>query len=78
MPPIRLPQVSGRQVIRALAKIGFSVSRVRGSHHLLRSPGPPVKGLTVPVHGSRPVPKGTLRGIIEEAGLTVEDFKALL
>ncbi len=78
MPPTRLPQVSGRDVIRALAKMGFSVSRVRGSHHMLRSPGPPVTGVTVPVHGNRPVSKGTLRGIIEEAGLTVEEFKALL
>jgi predicted RNA binding protein YcfA (HicA-like mRNA interferase family) len=34
--------------------------------------------VSVPVHGSRPLPKGTLAAIVEESGLSDEDFIALL
>jgi len=47
----KLPVVSGKQVIKALRKIGFVVMRQRGSHVLLRrvSAGRIIK-LTVPLH----------------------------
>jgi len=40
--------------------------------------GPPTRGVSVPVHRNKTLPKGTLRAIISEAGLTVEEFIALL
>ena len=72
----RLPLVSGREVVKALAKIGYEFDRQRGSHIVLRRADPPHRRLTVPDHGE--VAKGTLRAIIRQAGLTVDEFKDLL
>jgi predicted RNA binding protein YcfA (HicA-like mRNA interferase family) len=74
MPP--LPTVSGTQLIRALERAGFAVTRVKGSHHRLKHPDG--RATTVPVHSGRDVPKGTLRSVLEDADLTVEDLRKLL
>ncbi len=70
------PTVRGDQVVKAREKVGFQVVRIRGSHHVLRhSDG---RGTTVPVHHGRDVAKGTLRNILADAGLIVEEFKRLI
>ncbi|HEY7248508.1 MAG TPA: type II toxin-antitoxin system HicA family toxin [Xanthobacteraceae bacterium] len=74
----RLPVVNGRQVLRALAKAGFVVDRIVGSHHVLVHPRGPQRTVTVPVHASRDLKQGTLRSIIRQAGLTVAEFISLL
>ncbi len=66
-----LPVVAGRDVLKALGKIGFALDRQQGSHMILRQESPPHRRLTVPDH--REVAKGTLRVIIRQAGLTVTD-----
>jgi predicted RNA binding protein YcfA (HicA-like mRNA interferase family) len=71
-----LPRVSGREVVKALSKIGYQFDRQRGSHIILRQGMSPFRRLTVPDHAE--VAKGTLRSIIREAGITVEAFKELL
>jgi predicted RNA binding protein YcfA (HicA-like mRNA interferase family) len=71
-----LPVVSGRDVVRALRKLGYALDHQRGSHMILRQEEEPHRRLTVPDH--KEVAKGTLRAIIREAGLTVADFNALL
>lgn len=71
-----LPVVSGREVVKALEKIGYGFDRQRGSHMILRQQDPPHRRLTVPDHTE--VAKGTLRTIIRQAGLTVEEFNHLL
>lgn len=71
-----LPVVSGRKVVKALEKIGYVFDRQRGSHMILRQQHPPHRRLTVPDH--KAVAKGTLRAIIRQAGLTVEEFIDLL
>ena len=71
-----LPVVSGREVVKALDKIGYILDRQRGSHMILRQQTQPHRRLTVPDHTE--VAKGTLRAIIRQAGLTVEEFKNLL
>jgi predicted RNA binding protein YcfA (HicA-like mRNA interferase family) len=71
-----LPVVSGREVVKALAIIGYVLDRERGSHMILRQNASPFRRLTVPDH--KEIAKGTLRAIIREAGLTVEQFKELL
>jgi predicted RNA binding protein YcfA (HicA-like mRNA interferase family) len=72
----RLPRVSGREVVRALQEVGYERDRQRGSHIVLRQTVPPHRRITVPDH--REVAKGTLRAIIRQAGLSVDEFKALL
>ena len=71
-----LPVVSGREVVKALAKIGYVLDRQRGSHMILRQQDPPHRRLTVPDH--KEVAKGTLRTIIRQTGLAAEEFRELL
>jgi predicted RNA binding protein YcfA (HicA-like mRNA interferase family) len=72
-----LPVTSGREAVKALCRAGFRVVRQRGSHVRLekRTEEGLIK-LTVPLHKS--LKKGTLRRIIMDAGLTVEEFNGLL
>ena len=72
----RLPVVSGRDAVKALGKMGYAVDHQTGSHMILRRSTPPFRRLTVPDH--KELAKGTLRAIIREAGLTVEQFTGLL
>lgn len=72
-----LPTATGKATLRALAKDGWSVKRVTGSHHHLTHPIKP--GLiTVPVHAGRAIPPGTLANIVKQAGLTADEFRGLL
>jgi predicted RNA binding protein YcfA (HicA-like mRNA interferase family) len=78
MPTAKLPAKHGRAIIAALNRAGFVVIRVSGSHHILRRVGEPARKVTVPVHGGKALPPGTLRSIIRQAGLTVAEFIDLL
>jgi predicted RNA binding protein YcfA (HicA-like mRNA interferase family) len=69
----KLPSLPGAKVVRAFERLGFRHVRTNGSHHILTRPGHPFN-LSVPVHGNRPVAQGTLRDLIRDAGVTVEDF----
>ena len=71
-----LPRISGREVVKALMKVGYEQDRQRGSHIVLRQTEYPHRRLVVPDHTE--VAKGTLRAIIRQSGLTVDEFKALL
>lgn len=72
---IALPRVFGREVVRALRKIGYDKDRQRGSHIALRQRALPRQRITVPDH--KEVAKVTLRAIIRQAGLTLEEYNAL-
>mgnify|MGYP001239942246 CR=1 FL=1 len=72
----RLPVVSGRGLVRALEKTGFEVDRQKGSHIVLRQTQPPHRRVTVPDH--KEIAKGTLRAILRQVGLTVEELVGLL
>lgn len=73
---MRLPVLSGAQALAAFRKMGYQVDRQRGSHIILRHWQPPHRRLSVPNH--KELAKGTLRTLIREAGLTLEEFTALL
>jgi predicted RNA binding protein YcfA (HicA-like mRNA interferase family) len=68
-----LPVLSGRDVVRVFETLGWRVTRQSGSHIILVKDGE-MATLSVPDH--REVAKGTLRGLIRAAGLTVSDFVA--
>lgn len=74
----RLPVLKGAAVIRALERAGFVVARIAGSHHILDHRNDPTRTVIVPVHAGRDLRPGTLRGIIRQAKLTVEEFKSFL
>jgi predicted RNA binding protein YcfA (HicA-like mRNA interferase family) len=69
----RLPTLSGTQVVHAFEALGWSVARQRSSHIILVRDGSHVT-LSVPDH--REVAKGTLRSLIRQAGITVDEFVA--
>ncbi|MGK7884958.1 MAG: type II toxin-antitoxin system HicA family toxin [Crocosphaera sp.] len=71
----KLPAISGKECIKALKKIDFLVYRQRGSHITLIRENPSTQ-VTIPNH--RTIAKGTLRNIIRQAGLTVDEFIDLL
>lgn len=69
----KLPVLTVREVIRKLKKAGFVFDRqAKGSHEIWYNPTTR-RRTTVPNHPGD-VPKGTLKAIIEQAGLTVEEF----
>jgi predicted RNA binding protein YcfA (HicA-like mRNA interferase family) len=74
----KLPVVNGKRTIKALQRAGFELRRVRGSHHVLLHTGPPRRIVSVPVHGNHPLPPGTLSAILDQAGLSTEEFLELL
>lgn len=73
----RVPRVSGEDAIRAFQKRGFSVKRIKGSHHILKKDGHR-ETLSIPVHRGEVVGLGLLKSLIDAAGLTVEEFISLL
>lgn len=73
--PSRIPSVSGAKVVRALESVGFAVTRVRGSHHMMRHADG--RSVAVPVHAGRDMAKGTLRGILASIGMTPDEFRDL-
>ena len=69
----RHPVVSGNELIRALAKFGYETVRQKGSHVRLRHPTDPKRlSVTVPLHDE--IALGTLRRIMRDAGVTVEQL----
>lgn len=63
--------------MRCLEKAGFVLNRIHGSHHILLHPDRPKLAVSVPVHANQDLPRGTLKGIIEQAGLSAEEFAKL-
>ena len=70
------PSLTGNHLIEALAKIGFSVVRVRGSHHRIEHLDG--RKTTVPVHGKETLGPGILLKILRDLDLTRDDLLGLL
>lgn len=76
----RLRRLTGRQVIKILTRFGYAVARITGSHHQLRRKTERGTFLvTVPFHGHKPIPTGTLHRIYRQALQTIpeEDLRPL-
>lgn len=71
----KLPVVSGKECIKALEKAGFYFKRQEGSHVTLRR-NEPFCQVVVPLH--KELDRGTLRAIIRQSGLSVDEFVNLL
>src|SRR5436190_15696435 len=75
MPP--LPRITGRQLVRALGKQGWVVVVQKGSHAQLKHPSRGGR-VTVPLHAGETIGPGLLRSILSQAGVTVEELRAVL
>lgn len=71
----KLPRISGRDAMSALQRTGFEVIRQSGSHVVLKR-SDPFAQLVVPDH--KELDTGTLRAIIRQADLSVDEFMKLL
>jgi predicted RNA binding protein YcfA (HicA-like mRNA interferase family) len=71
----KLPRVSGREAVRALEKVGFYVKRQDGSHIILRRDNPFVQTV-VPDH--KELDRGTLRAILRQIDISIDDFCLLI
>ncbi|MBI4312468.1 MAG: type II toxin-antitoxin system HicA family toxin [Chloroflexi bacterium] len=74
---MRLPALKARDILAALRKAGFEIDHISGSHYILRHPSRPNR-VTVPYHGPEDVKRAVVRTIVEQAGLTEEEFRKLL
>jgi predicted RNA binding protein YcfA (HicA-like mRNA interferase family) len=71
---MRFPRdVTGEEAVRAIHRLGFRTMRQTGSHRILRKDS---RSVVVPMH--KPIKPGTLKGLIEQAGLDLESFTAEL
>lgn len=73
----QLPSLSPRKVIQALQRAGFALRRVKGSHHFCRNPDRPDLLVVVPYH-AKDIKRPVLHSILKQAGMSVENFIALL
>jgi predicted RNA binding protein YcfA (HicA-like mRNA interferase family) len=71
----KLPVISGRECVRALEKVGFYIKRQEGSHIILRRDSP-FSQTVIPDH--KQLDRGTLRAILRQVGLSVDEFVSLL
>jgi len=71
------PAASGKDAVRALSRLGFRLDRVEGSHHMMVKEDHPYT-IPIPIHGSRPLPRGTLASIIRMARVGRKRFLAAL
>ncbi len=73
----KLPRITGREVVRALERLGFQLSHVRGSHHYLFHPQKRIM-VAVPIHAGKTLPPKTLSQILKVAKVSRDEFiKAL-
>lgn len=68
----KAPRLTGRQLIKLLAKHGFEVSRIRGSHHIMKHPDG--RATVVPVHRGETIGPGLLSRILKDTELTTQDL----
>jgi len=71
----KLPVISGRNLVRALSKVGFQLDRQKGSHMILFRTEPTTT-LSVPDH--RELDRGTLRALLRQAGISPQELSQLL
>jgi len=72
---VKLPtDVSGQELVKVLLRIGFTVNRQRGSHIVLRRADPYAR-VVVPDH--KQLRPGTLRQILNDAGISIEQLLRL-
>ena len=67
----QLPNLNGKEVVKAFENLGWEFSRQSGSHIVLTKDGE-LASLSVPNH--KEVAKGTLRSLIRAANLTIDEF----
>jgi len=74
----KFPAVHAKQAVKLLETLGFVFLRQTGSSHAIYKRMSDHKRTTVPMHGTTIIKRKTLKSIIKDAGLDLEEFKKLL
>ena len=72
----KLPRLTARQIVAALEKLGFSLTRQSGSHMIYKNAAG--KRVTVPFHASKILHPKLLKSILRDADLSAEKLLELL
>ena len=72
----RLPRVAAAEVIRALERAGFSLTRQSGSHKIYKNPQG--RRTTVPFHAGKILHPKVLQAILKDADLSVDQLRELI
>jgi predicted RNA binding protein YcfA (HicA-like mRNA interferase family) len=75
MPP--LPRLTGRDIVRALGKLGWVIVVQKGSHAQLKHPSRGGR-VTVPLHAGETIGPALLRSILNQAGVTADELRSVL
>jgi predicted RNA binding protein YcfA (HicA-like mRNA interferase family) len=65
--------LSGKEFVSLLKKHGWTVQRIKGSHHVMTKPGEQAR-ISVPVHASKTLKTGIQKHFMKIAGLTENDL----
>jgi predicted RNA binding protein YcfA (HicA-like mRNA interferase family) len=68
----KLPRVNGKQLIKMLSKFGFEVTRIKGSHHILKHKDG--RMTVIPVHSNEMIGLGLLTKILSDCEIKKVDF----
>jgi predicted RNA binding protein YcfA (HicA-like mRNA interferase family) len=70
------PSLTAPKLIKALHKLGFELTRIKGSHHFLQHPDG--RGTVVPVHRGETIGRGLLAQILRDCEISREELQELL
>ncbi len=73
----RLPAVTSKEVVKVLESIGFQFIRQSGSSHAIYKRADDKRRTNVPMHSGKIIKRKTLKSILKDAGLTVDQFRNL-
>ena len=71
----KLPALKPKQLLKILQKAGFEINHTTGSHYIFYHPDG--RRVTLPYH-SKDLPKGTVRAILNAAGIGINEIKKYL
>lgn len=71
-----LPALTGKDLIAALARAGFEVIRIRGSHHYVRHPDG--RSTVIPAHAGETIGPGLMAKILKDCEISREELQRLL
>jgi predicted RNA binding protein YcfA (HicA-like mRNA interferase family) len=71
----KLNPISGKKLAKILKGLGFKVIRIKGSHHYFHHNDG--RSTTIPIHSNEEVAIGTLRAVLDDVKLSVEEYNKL-
>lgn len=72
----KIPKLTGKEIVKVLEKLGFNITRIRGSHHILKHKDG--RMTVIPVHSNEIIGPGLFLKILDNCELKKEDFIKLL